>query len=380
MPKITKSGAIRQEKDKTWTIDTKIKVNSEYKHIHKRSFETYKDAKEYLEDIKTQVDKYGIISSNDSFDTLINEYKKMRKLRFNFSTCETDESIYNVYLLPYFSGKRIKDVFKQSVIKEWYENIISNNKYSDNKKSKIITRIKDIIEFAWLHEYIDSQAHQQCMVVIYPISCNKKAKTERVVWTDLEERKFLETIKKENIKDYLYFSILLNTGLRMGEFLGLQGKSFDYKTNKLIINQQVLNKRGSGWLLTETLKTHDSYRTVILPKYLSVMLNEHINNFNIGKEDFLIFMNNKKAPMSRTELRRKLYKYAEMADIRKANPHALRHNQAVKLATICDTTEKVEIAAKRLGHSPSMFMNTYANHTNDAKQEELLSILYDKKA
>ena len=95
---------------------------------------------------------------------------------------------------------------------------------------------------------------------------------------------------------------------------------------------------------------------------------------------FVVFNNNGLNVAELTELRRKLYKYAEMADIRKANPHALRHNQAVKLATICDTTEKVEIAAKRLGHSPSMFMNTYANHTNDAKQEELLSILYDKKA
>ena len=379
MPKIKKISGIKQDNNKTWSIDTKIStLNGAKKHINKKGFPTYKDAVEYLNNAKTEIE--NSIIKKETFDNLINEYRKMRRLRFNFSTCECDESVYNVYLFPYFSGMKIKDVFKQSTIKEWYENIVSSPKYSGNKKAKVVARLKDIIEFAWTHEYIDSTAHQQCNVVLYPISYSKKVKEERVVWNELEERSFLNAIKEENKKDFLYFSLLLNTGLRMGEFLGLQVKCFDYKNNKLTICQQVVNQRGNGWLLTDILKTHESYRNVILPKYLSDMLHEHIVNFNLKDSHFIVFNTSKNEPMSRTTLRRKLYYYCEVSGVRKCNPHALRHNQAVKLASICDTTEKLEVAARRLGHSPSMFMNTYANHTNDEAQEALLSNLYNKKA
>lgn len=379
MPKIKKISGIKQESDRTWSIDTKVSMpNGSKKHINKRGFNTYKDAVEYLTNAKEQLE--NALYKKITFDDLIDEYRKMRRIRFNFSTCECDESVYNVYLFPYFKGMKINDVFNQRVIKEWYENLVSSKKYSENKKAKVVARLKDIIEFAWTHEYIDSTAHQQCNVVLYPISYTKKAKEERVVWTELEERAFLNTIKETNKRDYLYFVLLLNTGLRMGEFLGLQVKCFDAKNNKLTICQQVVNKRGSGWYLTDILKTHESYRNVIIPKWLTNLIVEHIRNFNLKDDDFLIFVRNKNTPMSRTEMRRKLYYYCELSGVRKANPHALRHNQAVKLASICDTTEKVEIAARRLGHSPSMFMDTYANHTNDEKQEELLNILYEKRA
>ena len=379
MPKIKKVSGIKQEYDRTWSIDTKITaLNGVRKHLNRKGFRTYQEALDYLNEYKNKLE--STYYKKETFDNLINEYKKMRKLRFNASTCESDESVYNVYLLPYFSGMKIKDVFTQRTIKEWYENLVSSTKYSENKKAKVITRIKDIIEFAWTHEYIDSIAHQQCNVVLYPISYTKKAKEERVIWTELEEREFLNTIKEQNTRDYLYFSLLLNTGLRMGEFLGLQVKCFDYKNNKLTICQQVVNRRNDGWYLTDILKTHESYRNVILPKYLSNMLKEHIDNFNLKENHFIVFNGNKNEPMGRTTLRRKLYYYCEVSGVRKANPHALRHNQAVKLASICDTTEKVEIAARRLGHSPSMFMDTYANHTNDEAQEALMSNLYDKKA
>lgn len=61
-----------------------------------------------------------------------------------------------------------------------------------------------------------------------------------------------------------------------------------------------------------------------------------------------------------------------MAGVRKINPHASRHLQAVKLARVADSAEMIEAAARRLGHSPEMFLNTYARHVDDEKENELL--------
>ncbi len=61
-----------------------------------------------------------------------------------------------------------------------------------------------------------------------------------------------------------------------------------------------------------------------------------------------------------------------MAGVRKVNPHASRHLQATKLASVCATGAELEAAARRLGHSPEMFMNTYAKHSSDKTEAELV--------
>ena len=93
---------------------------------------------------------------------------------------------------------------------------------------------------------------------------------------------------------------------------------------------------------------------------------------SLKDEDFIFFETDKSMPIARTTFRRRLYKYCELAGIPKIVPHTSRHMQATKLASVCRNGEEIEAAARRLGHSPEMFMNTYARHATDEKEEELL--------
>lgn len=360
--------------DGKWAIDTKVKVDGKFLHFEKRGYKTLTDAKEdyeraELEFIKKNTKHFKVMF----FEDLLEEYKKYRSCRVNETTMLGDESVYHKHF-AFFHNKLIKECFNKFELNDWYQTLVHNKKLSDNKKSKIITRIKDIINYAYLHKYIDAETKQDCDIIVYQIKSSKKPKTERVVWTDEEEKLFFQAIKDyPNEKDYIMFKVMLVCGLRLGELLGLQGQCF--KDNSLEIKQQVV-KHSGGWVLTDVLKSHESYRNVVLPDDLSKALKDYVDTFKIGKDDFIFYTTSRKKPMSRTELRRKLYRYSDIAGIRRANPHALRHNQAVKLASVCVTMQDIENAAKRLGHSPSMFANTYANHTNEEAQKELLNRLY----
>ena len=90
----------------------------------------------------------------------------------------------------------------------------------------------------------------------------------------------------------------------------------------------------------------------------------------------IYFNKSKKKPISRTEIRRKLYHYCELAEVPKITPHAMRHLKAVKLASVVSTTMELESASRLLGHSPSMFANTYANHQKEEIQESLVEKTY----
>lgn len=369
-------GCFKQETNGTWTIDTKVSINGSYKHFKKRGYRLLSDAKKDFERAKEQFikensSKYEIMF----FEDLLNEYKKMRKTQVTETTMLSDESLYRVYFNDYFGGKLLKDCFNKENVSNWYNWLIDNALFSTVQKSKSITRIKDILKFAYMHEFIDAKTYQSCDISVYQIKCKKEVQSERVVWTELEEHKFLEATK-EDAKDHLMFTIFLVLACRLGEFLALQPQCFDYKKRKIYIKQQVLSIKGKRQFLTDQLKSRESYRTIVLSQQTADLLNDYIQSMQIKNDEFLFFTFNKKEPMSRNTFRRKLYYYCDIADVRKANPHAMRHQLAVKLARVCESGEDLEIAAHRLGHTVSVFMNTYANHKNEEKQDELMERLY----
>jgi len=375
---IKRKGDFIQLEDGTWAIDKRVKIDNEWKHFRKKGYQTLYQAKADLSDAEQEfIDKHSKPKvSTNTFDDLIEKYKIKRKRTVNESTLGCDTSIYNVYLYPYFKGKDIDDVFTEDVIQEWYDSIIDSTKYSQNKKYKVISRFKDIIDFAWEKKIITSEQHQDCKSCLYQVKCNKNPKTERVIWTDDEERNFLNATKVNDL-DYLMFKTFLITGARIGEFLALQVKSFDYNKRKLKIEQQLKIISGKGVVLSDELKTHESYRTISLPKDLCDILKDYIETIGLKEEDFLFHSNENRIPLSRTSFRRKLYHYCDVANVRKCNPHAVRHQMAVKLSSVAETMQELEICAKRLGHSPEMFLNTYANHLNEDRESELLDRIFN---
>lgn len=372
-------GAFVQCSDGTWMIDTKVKVDDTFKHFKRTGYPTLSAAKADFETEKAKFIQSKKISKTEIilFEDLLEEYKKMRKIIVNVSTYSNcDESIYNVYFLPYFSGKLLKDCINKTFINNWYHSLVDTPKYSNNKKSKVITRMKDLLKFSYMHKYIDADTYQDCDVCLYQVKYSKTPMNERVIWSENEEKAFWDTVKV-NERDYLMFRVFFSCSPRIGEFLGLQPNCFDYAKRKIIIKQQVQNIVGEGIVLTDKLKSHESYRSILLTQEMADMLQDYITTLGIKSNEYIFFGDTKSLPMARTTFRRKLYMYCSNAGVRKINPHATRHLQAVKLCRVAKNGEEIEAAAHRLGHTPEMFMNTYAKHTNDDTENKLIERMCD---
>lgn len=357
-------GAFRQEGNH-WNIDTKIKVDNEWKHLKKTGYQTYSAAKADFERVKEEfIEKHSTVLKRDVFNNLFIEYEKMRAVTIDPATLETDKAIFRNYLNE-FHGQKVNDCFKPLKIKRWYESLLDNKRISNGRKSKIITCMKNLLKFAYNHKYINAVVYQDCDVEIYQVKYTKKPQTERVVWSAEEEVAFHNAIAS-NHNDYIMFTLFLICSARLGEFLGLMPSCIDFKNKKLHIMQQVKNIAGQGVVLTDKLKSHDSYRSVILPDGVLKELRQYIEDNNIKDNEFLF-------SISRNTFRRKLNFYCDKAGVRRINPHCSRHMMAVKLSKVATTGDLIVAAAGVLGHSPETFMNTYANHNNDTKQRELLS-------
>lgn len=368
----TKTTGFKQLKDKTWMIDTKVKVDGEFKHFSKKGYPTLSAAKADFERAREDfIKKHTKHHEAIYFEDLLEEYKKMRKATVTEGTLICDNSVYNVYMLPYFKEKKLKDVFTKEVIKDWYHELVDNPEYTANKKSKVITTMKSILKFAYMHEFIDPKIYQSCDVCLYQVKVSKKARTERVVWTPEEEEAFLEATK-DDYSDYMMFRLFFICAARISEFLALQVNCFDYEKNRIIIKQQIKLDNGKT-SLSSTLKSEQSYRTIALSKEISDLLNEYITTLGLKKDDYIFHSFKPRTPISKSTFRRSLYYYCDKANVRKLNPHAIRHTMACKLARVCKTGAELEIAAKRLGHTPSVFLDVYANHQDDELENDLLN-------
>jgi len=376
MKTIKRRGAFVQYADETWGIDTKVKVGDTFLHFGKKGYPTLGAAKADFERAKAEFISSRSLNKTQVciFDELLAEYAKMRALVVNETTVvNCDQSVFRNYFLPTFGGKLLRDCLNQEAIRIWYESLVGNPRLSQNKKQKVITRMKDLLKFAYSRKFMDAVSFQDCDVLLYQVKGKKTAKTERVIWTAEEEYAFMSAIKDK--KDYVTFAVFLACGARLGEFLALQPKFFDRDRQRIRIEQQAITLQGKGTYVTDKLKTHDSYRSVILPKAVSDLLCDYIDTLGIADDEFIFFESDRKTPMGRSTFRRRLYRYCDKAGVRRINPHASRHIQATRLAGVCRNGQEIEAAARRLGHSPEMFMNTYAKHTSEETETALLGRL-----
>jgi len=361
----------KRKNDGSYEIDTKIKVNGVYKHFHKSGYTSLGAAKADFIKAKEQfiIDNTTHHSAN-TFNELFQEYEQYRAYKVDRSTIMTDESINKIYF-KLFNNRYIKDVFNEKNISYWYHDLVNSNK-SNTRKSIVITRLKDILKFAYQHKYIDAMVYQDCDVLLIQVKYNKKPLTERVAWSMDEEIAFLNATK-ENDRDYLMFRLFLSLGCRLGEFLALMPKSIDFIRGKININQQVKPIKQEGAVLTSKLKTNESYRSILLDDHILNELKNYILTMDLSNDDYLFFSYDKKnEPLGRNTFRRKLKYYCKKANVRLIHPHCIRHTLATRLATNCHNALEINAAARILGHSPSMFVSVYSNHISDEIQKDLL--------
>ena len=64
-------------------------------------------------------------------------------------------------------------------------------------------------------------------------------------------------------------------------------------------------------------------------------------------------------------------KYEDLANIPHYSSHEYRHTRATNMASKCETMSDVITCAKMLGHSTSMFLNTYCHSMNENEEKFL---------
>lgn len=213
-----------------------------------------------------------------------------------------------------------------------------------------------------------------------------KAMSDHRVLTVDEQKKFLEVAKQSH--NYYQYALILETGLRTGEIIGLTWNAVDLERKTLTVNKTLEFRHKQQEWRAGPPKTQTSYRTIPLTNRACELLRElwELRKTQRMSEDLaqvltytdrrtgqsasidlrdLVFINFRTGmPSKNSSYDTHLYKLCEKAGIPPFCMHTLRHTYATRAI---ERGMQPKILQKLLGHaSIQTTMDTYVHVTDDS--------------
>jgi len=225
-----------------------------------------------------------------------------------------------------------------------------------------------------------------------------KVKRKEAVFLDNEQAELvLLKLKNEHIKWRTAIGLLIYSGMRRGELLGLEWQDIDFKNKVIHIYRTSQYIAGTG-IITKDTKNVTSERTIKLPEAAFQLLAEYkqywlkmklemgdlwqseiIVTYSDGKKELVkndrLFIKDDSTPMHPDSVTSWTKKFIKKYNLPNFSPHSLRHTNASLLIA---NGVSIPTVSKRLGHANVNTTTKIYSHAIQSADETAANILSEK--
>lgn len=326
---------------------------------------------------------------NDLFSRFFDTRKDLRT-----ATRCTYQRMYNAHIKDVLGERKLKSV-KNSDIKKLYYSLVVDKGLNVSSVEKINALLYQMFDMA----FVDS------IIRYNPATGALKSVRKTCEWKGPEKRHALSVREQEIFVHYVYheprfqrlgplFSVLLGTGMRIGEALGLRWCDCNFEENTINIDHALLYKEDeTGKCSYRISKTKTSAGIREIPMFQSVkqVLLEYKksykkSNFKVDGYSGFIFLNSKGNAFTATYIFDALqnivssYNHDEYFSAKnegrkpeflpKISSHILRHTFCTRLCENAPDVSSMKSIQDVMGHKHiRTTMDVYSDATKQKKQE-----------
>lgn len=229
------------------------------------------------------------------------------------------------------------------------------------------------------------------------IRAPKVTRRESAFLNDKEAELILSKLKNEPIKWRTAMELLIYSGMRRGELMGLEWKDVDFENKVIHIYRTSQYISGLG-IITKDTKNATSERTIRLPDAAFETLSEYRSHWLYmqtamgdlwqhkitithidGKKEVVdndrLFIKDDSTPMHPDSITAWTYDFIKKYDLPKFSPHSLRHTNASLLIA---NGVNIPTVSKRLGHANVSTTTKIYSHAIQSADEKAADILAEK--
>ena len=310
-----------------------------------KHFDTLPDARNWLADMQYE-EKHGLITafSDMTVDSWFSFWVDNLIVDLAPNTKRNYRERYRINIQPVIGNMRLCDV------KPMHCKIVLNRMeatYAGSTIRQAYITMGTMFRAAVMND----------MLIKHPMNGVRYTKPVRAVddikfLTVEEQEKFLEAAKRSH--NYRQYALLLETGLRTSEMIGLTWDAIDWKKRALTVSKTLEYRHGEGVWRAGPPKTASSYRTIPLTNQAYSILKSCFDERHTRKESELlsqvleyvdrrtgqtkclcmrdlVFINYRTGePAKNSSYDTHLYKLCDEAGIRRFCMHALRHTYATR--------------------------------------------------
>ena len=289
-------------------------------------------------------------------------------------------------IAPYIGHMKLKDL-RPDHLNDLYTAL---SQEGQNKRTGGKLSPKSILEH---HRLISTVLEQATKEGLVPFNVASRATLPKVEHKEVnyfqpeQIAAIREALEDEPLKWKVLTHLLLISGARRGEVLGLRWERVDFAKSRIHICNNVLYRADRG-IYEDTPKTATSNRYIALPAETMQLLRQYRlwqneERLRLGgyyQNEGFVFAQDSGRPMHPDSVTDWLKKFSKRHNLPHINPHAFRHTMASLL--YFGGMDSVSIS-KRLGHAQvSTTANIYAHVIEEADQKnaDILADVLLKKA
>jgi len=195
-----------------------------------------------------------------------------------------------------------------------------------------------------------------------------------------------EALIQQPLKWQAITDLLIDTGARRGEILGLKWEDIDFKNNKMMIRNNLQYTPERGIYLEDSTKTNEDRTVTIAPEIMQILNNHRKEQLqyklqcgDYWTETGFCFTQEDGTPMNPDSINGWLRKFSEKYNLPHIHPHRFRHTQA---SLLYFSGEDPVTISKRLGHRQVSTTQDIYSHimkgADERASDKIASLLYRK--